>query len=232
MREQMKSLLRWLVAALVAMSLWTVVKQDYLWLHIPGKPHPEKSAHQYASGWQHSHSKIPLGACQLLPPVWQHASALALWTENLGKIHNASQLLPNDSDYEFSDLTAQLLHLISPRLPNSVKTLPRDWKSVTYVLEEVLYPRWRYVIEGKKKNNEIPRRVKIVVMGGSVVYGMNCLQVFSNKVRHSLSREECAWPYRLQQFLDAMVGRNAKGLFEVHTIAMGGSNTVSFYVTL
>jgi len=172
--------------------------------------------------------------CQLLPFHLQHASALAIWNEHIQKIHSASQL-PKDPDYEFHDLTAQLLHLISPRLPNSIKAVPRDWSSVHYVLEEVLLPRWNYLTQNtsdatlnlRSQNNQQddpPRPVKIVVMGGSVVSGVNCLQLFSKKVGHTMTRQQCAWPFRLQNFLDRVTG--IERLFEVHAVVMGGSNTV------
>ena len=190
-----------------------------------------------AFAWQ---TKTLSEACQLVPPQWQHASALALWTESLGPIHKASQMASKDPDYEFHDLTAQLLHLISPRLPHSVKAIPRDWTSIGHVLEDVLVPRWNYIMGATTTNGghthaqhqEPPRPVKIVVMGGSVVSGVNCLQIFSKKVQHTISRQQCAWPFRLQNFLDRMVANSSgisgeQRLFEVHTVVMGGSNTVS-----
>ena len=221
----MRPFVRVLIAGLVALVVWTLTKEDNLRQRISGTPVSKEAP--VVVGHEVWHTKSSRGICQLLPPHWQHASALALWTENIGKIHNASQLLPMDAQYEFSDLNAILLHLISPRLPNSVKALPRDWKDIKHVLEEVVYPRWRYIMHAEKQGDKIPRPAKIVIMGGSVVAGVNCLQVFSNKVKHQLTREQCAWPHRLQQFLDSIVGGQEKRIFEVHTFAMGGGNTVS-----
>jgi hypothetical protein len=195
-----------------------------------------------------THNSAP-DVCHILPVSLQHTTPLTLWTQYLDHIHNASQLLPQDPKYEYHDLTAQLLHMISPRLPNSIKAVPRDWSSVQHVLDKVLWPRWKYIIHRATNSsteeqpvNQPPRPVKILVMGGSVVSGMNCLQVFSTKVKHKISREQCAWPHRLQQFLDQMVvsilqrGRSDVDtgndhidnfrLFQVHTVVMGGANTV------
>ena len=175
-------------------------------------------------------------ACKIVPTGLQHASALAIWTEYIDRIHKSSQIAFKDPDYEFHDLTAQLLHLISPRLPNSVKAIPRDWTSIQHVLERVFVPRWNYIMgttkRGDPQSKDPPRPVRIVVFGGSVVSGVNCQQIFSKKVQHKMTRQQCAWPYRLQNFLDQIVpgGIASNGenrLFEVHTAVLGGSNTVS-----
>ena len=54
--------------------------------------------------------------CRALPhPV---PNAAALWTQYIPQIHKASQI-PNDHRYYFHDFTAQLLHLVSPRLSHT-----------------------------------------------------------------------------------------------------------------
>jgi len=184
-----------------------------------------------------------------------HASALSIWTNHLDAIHNASRL-ELDTNYEYHDLTATLLHLMSPRLPNSVKAVPRDWQSVSHVLEHVVLPRWKYLVTTKVMKSPdhkspdtttIPRPVKIVVMGGSVVAGINCLKMFSNHIQNPPTQKQCAWPHRLQEFLDKMTAMALSGttnaeriqqqqdgsflleehrLFQVHAAVMSGSNTV------
>lgn len=180
-------------------------------------------------------TKTSSEACHIIPAGLKHASALAIWTEYIDRIHKASQIASKDPEYEFHDLTAQLLHLISPRLPNSVKAIPRDWTSIQHVLERVFVPRWNYIMKPSKHmdsdSKDPPRPIRIVVFGGSVVEGINCQQIFSKKVQHKMTRRQCAWPYRLQNFLDQMIpggiastGENR--LFEIHAVVMGGSNTV------
>ncbi|CAB9497432.1 expressed unknown protein [Seminavis robusta] len=237
------------ILALVCLALYKMssfqrsTQEDYLRFMLSGRSTEGISTNSASTNPWMNHN--PPNICQALPPAFQHATPLSLWTQHLDYIHKASQLLPQDPDYEFSDLTAQLLHLISPRLPNSIKTVPRDLSSVRHVLEKVLWPRWQYIIkdhtDNKLQEENIPRPVRVVVMGGSVVAGINCQQVFAKKVKHKLSQKVCAWPHRLQSFLDQIVesllvqrdnqNRSDKEsnlrLFQVHTVVMGGSNTIS-----
>jgi hypothetical protein len=109
-------------------------------------------------------------------------TAMSLWTERLEAIHAASQLKLNDPKYVFSDFTAQLLQFVTPRLPQSVMTVPAfvgasgsgarsrghgdtgggdndgiddssQWEAVGRVLEKT-FARWQYVTALQQQNQQ------------------------------------------------------------------------------
>lgn len=82
--------------------------------------------------------------------------------------------------------TAQLLHLISHRLPRAIKSIPLRWDSVQRVLD-IGYQRWEYLeavsksrqrrsikLENNAEDNNAPRKLNILIMGGSVLAGTLC----------------------------------------------------------
>ena len=69
--------------------------------------------------------------CQQIP----YSSPQQLWTDRLQEIFLGSRL-PSDHDDILHDLRAQLLAMISPKLPLSVKTLDKDWKTVATIMEK------------------------------------------------------------------------------------------------
>eukprot|EP00586_Coscinodiscus_wailesii_P010905 CAMPEP_0172515682 /NCGR_PEP_ID=MMETSP1066-20121228/269807_1 /TAXON_ID=671091 /ORGANISM="Coscinodiscus wailesii, Strain CCMP2513" /LENGTH=181 /DNA_ID=CAMNT_0013296821 /DNA_START=193 /DNA_END=734 /DNA_ORIENTATION=+ len=73
----------------------------------------------------------------------------SLWSQYLSPIANAAQH-PRDSENDFHDFTALLLHLLTPtRLSRSVKTLPKR-SDVRHLLQKLL-ARYRHL-----KNNGPP----------------------------------------------------------------------------
>lgn len=105
-------------------------------------------------------------------------TAMSLWTDRLEAIHAASQLRVNDPKYAFSDFTAQLLQFVTPRLPQSVLTVPAfvgssssfqrhgedtdgknasQWDAVGRVLEKT-FARWQYVtaLQQQQQQQEHP----------------------------------------------------------------------------
>ena len=185
--------------------------------------------------------------CQSLPhPI---PNAAALWTQYLPQIHQASQL-PNDHRFYFHDFTAQLLQLMSPRLPASVKTVPRNedaWPKLDELLT-VAYERYQYVTyDGRWPTDKpIPRPVKIVIMGGSLLVGMNCRKLVADLgFQLRLPLADCSWANRLEKVINQfLLGKllewgpmrekqlQTDYIVHVHKIAMGGTNTVRLWFVI
>ncbi|KAL7581677.1 hypothetical protein ACA910_022224 [Epithemia clementina (nom. ined.)] len=156
-------------------------------------------------------------------------SALELWFQQYQTIHRASQLSTNDFNYKFHDFTADLLHLISPRLPKSTVTLPQSyWKVVRRILQK-LERRIQYLQQqqqqhsrntarrrtSKSNNNNntnphedaavAPPPVHVVILGGSVLVGRNCRKILKDlNLQFLMPNRECTYSFRLQVFLDLL----------------------------
>jgi len=169
-------------------------------------------------------------------------SALFVWTESLNYIHNASALLPQDPEYNFHDFTAHLLRLVSSRLPRTSQTLPRSWSSLQAVLD-IAWKRYEYFLsnpdalqppepgqpprlsQNYSDLENIPRPVKILIMGGSLLQGTNCRKMVKDlKMQIGMALTECSWGHRLGAFLNHLF---QMPLVQVTNIAMGGTNTAS-----
>jgi lysophospholipase L1-like esterase len=169
--------------------------------------------------------------CQKLP--YPTPSATSLWHQHINSILEATKL-PNDKRFKFHDFTAQVLQIISPRLPRSVKSLPYDWASVEEALT-IGWERYQYLQLSKSQQAAVhtpPRPVKILLMGGSLLVGTNCRKLLSElnlggPIR--LPKRDCTWSNRLGQFLNAWAGGE---LVEVTKVAMGGTNTATGSVIL
>jgi hypothetical protein len=128
----------------------------------------------------------------------QQSSALALWTHHISEIVQASRL-PPDRDFVLRNKVTELLRLVTPRLPFSQSSLTRQWSTLERLQHKV----------------EHAEEISIVVLGGSVTMGVNCFTV-------KTQMRNCAWPYRLEQFLQQM------GLpVRVYNFAIAGSNTAT-----
>jgi hypothetical protein len=138
------------------------------------------------------------------------------------QIHTATQLTPYDKKYHFHDFTAQLLQIVSPRLPHSVLSVPHDWSIVRHILDKAV-ARYDYLQDSKKKPFKLP--VKIVILGGSVLVGRNCRKLMKDLGIEGmlLPNRACTWAYRLQIFMDQILQQ--PGVFEITKISMGGTNT-------
>eukprot|EP00804_Cyclotella_cryptica_P023088 CCRYP_000332-RA/>CCRYP_000332-RA protein AED:0.27 eAED:0.27 QI:273/1/1/1/1/1/2/314/757 len=182
--------------------------------------------------------------CSLLPPPTP--TALSMWSSHLPNIFNATKHPGDQDDFTYHDFTALLLHFMTPdRIQRGVKTLPLDWSPVERGLD-VIYKRWEFiqneveayrvknnldwgksippnVLQDIQNNPKIPRKLNIVVMGGSVTMGVVCNV---NPVTSTgITRRSCAWPGRMTSFFSALFG--GYELVEFHTVAMGGTNTES-----
>eukprot|EP00979_Chaetoceros_neogracilis_P005145 scaffold897_cov185-Chaetoceros_neogracile.AAC.3 len=152
-----------------------------------------------------------------------------IWKEHLEQIFLASRHGQDSPDeYIWHDFTAKLLNYMTPqRLQTSIKTLPsRYWKQVGNIMK-IAHDRHLYKQKVNNSNNKgnpkvEPRKVNILVLGGSVTMGVLChnnpVQVTSR-----FSRRNCAWPTRLEQFLNVLTD----DLVDLQMITLGGTNTES-----
>jgi len=156
--------------------------------------------------------------CQRLQPI---PSTLSFWTRYVQQIHAATQLTPYDTKWHFHDFTAQLLHLISPRLPHSVLSVPHDWSTVSTILDKAI-ARYEHLQDSSKP---FAPPIKMVILGGSVLVGRNCRKLMKDLGIQGmlLPNRACTWAYRLQIFLDQLLG--IPGVFDITKLSMGGTNT-------
>ena len=170
--------------------------------------------------------------CTLLPRPTP--TTLSLWSSHLSHVLNATQHSA-DKSYEFHDFTALLLHLLSPdRLQRSVKTLPLDWTHVERCLD-IIHTRllsvqtdidnYRVVrttttttnddkllrppddvMKTINNNNKHPRKLHVLVMGGSVTMGVVCHINPVTTHTGKYSRRDCAWPGRMSTFFTNLFG--------------------------
>ena len=134
---------------------------------IPPRFTNDDNIHEYND----NNKRNPL--CQQFP-VLRHGSPLRLWVDALSQIHRASQLQKNDPRYLYHDFTAQLLQLVTPRLPRAVVQLPHQWDTVQAILRKV-HARYQYLTTTTTHTHTtVPPPVKIVIMGGSILIGRNC----------------------------------------------------------
>jgi hypothetical protein len=135
--------------------------------------------------------------CQNLP----FSSPQEIWNHHyLGRIH-ASGCLPSDYDNIVHDLRAEMLSMVSPKFPFAVKTLVRDWKAASRILEKG-WKRWEYL----KQDGE----------GFKEESSFEC---YSGVKYHE--EKMCSWPYRLHNLLREMFG----DVFVVSNVAAGGTNS-------
>ena len=169
-------------------------------------------------------------------------SAMSLWAQNLPLIHKHSKQYYDTSYDRLSDLTAETLNIITPRLPSSTMTMPRDWSAFRHVLE-LVYNRLKYLRlskESKNKTEQPPNPIRIVVLGGSVTFGMGpqfYLQAMGVSLRKLVQMKELRWSNILSQLINNMVkdveglgNEEISDLVEVHNIAVGGRNSVSILI--
>jgi hypothetical protein len=158
--------------------------------------------------------------------VLSRESATSLWFRHLDKIVIASQLRI-DSDHKLEKITSDVLRLITPRLPTSIKSIPQDSAAIDRIWDKAV-ARYQYLVMKEGPHSEPPPPpLKIVVLGGSVTRGVNCYTGITR-----LWMERCAWPTQLEQFLNNLARlsstnttSNEEKWVEVHTLAAGGANT-------
>jgi lysophospholipase L1-like esterase len=152
-----------------------------------------------------------------------------LWNAHLPTILQSSRH-QNDPKYLLRDFTAELLQLVSNRLVNSVKSVPRttqQWRAVEHALQ-ILHDRVQYLKQTKNQQDSTiqePRKLRIAIMGGSLLVGVNCRKVLPEMgVKGILMPNRlCTWSSRLQQFMNHLFGNN--DVVTVDKIAIGGTNS-------
>lgn len=166
--------------------------------------------------------------CQQL--VYPTPSAFSLWNHNILRILNATRH-PNDAKFRFHDFTAELLQMITPRLPRSVKSVPFEWDALERAMT-VAWNRWEYMQLPLKQREAVdnpPRRLKILVMGGSLLVGTNCRKLLTElKIGQymGLPKRDCNWAKRLGAFFDTYFGENVVEVDKVRFLV--SSVAVSF----
>lgn len=190
-----------------------------------------------------SHQKQDICSTLLPKPT---PTALSLWSHHMPNILNATKHWSDRENFLYHDFTALLLFFLTPdRLQRSVKTLPLDWTPVERGLN-VIQRRVHFLqtemdryrqknnlssqdeipIEAMKAINDdpkAPRRLNLLVMGGSVTMGVVC---HINPVNEKgPNRRDGAWPARLDHFLQNLF--HGMDLINLQTMALGGTNTES-----
>ena len=180
--------------------------------------------------------------CRALPhPV---PDATYLWNQHLADIHQ-SMRHGQDDGYVFHDLTAHILHLLTPiRLQRSRLTPPTDYKHVGRILDKA-YQRYVYYKQHRAptqrrqtaagdeqryeriddRDGNAPSPVNILVMGGSVAMGVLCKEnPVTTEGLGRYARRGCAWPMRLEMFVNNALRAD---VIRVQTVTLGGTNSES-----
>ncbi len=201
----------------------------------------------YYKNNSHKYTSRENDMCSLLPNPTP--STLSLWSHFLPHILNSSKHAHDWHEYEFHDFTARLLSILTPdRLNRGVKTLPLDWTPIQRSLN-ILHKRWTAVQQEidsyRTKNNlsptdpidpktieklqnsipNAPRKLNILIMGGSVTMGVVCHLNPVTTQTGKYSRRACAWPGRLNTFFPYLFGYY--DLVNIDSLALGGTNTES-----
>lgn len=158
--------------------------------------------------------------CQALPTP--SPNALAMWMNYIKRIHLASELKPNENGrYYFHDYFAQLLALITPRLPHSIQNMPSDYKVIRRILDK-MYERWTHLLHGT--NDHATEPVKVVILGGSVLVGRNCRKLVRdlNIQGIRMPQRDCNFAHRLENFVGQLFHPD---LIQVTNVGMGGTNS-------
>lgn len=226
-------------SAIVDSSLWDQIIAYYADVGAVFSPENERRMN-YAKPSSSSqplphHSASSSSIC-----AWAAAqSPIHLWMQHLPEILAASRLASIDEQYALESVTASVLRVVTERLPRSVKALPVTGNMSRIMAK--LEARYRYLLNHPTSGGAAfaddddeapPPPVTITVLGGSVTMGVNCHTGISQ-----LSDWRCAWPARLEQFIDALVQRtllasgadknNVGLLVAVRTMAVGGTNTAT-----
>ena len=150
-----------------------------------------------------------------------------------------------DDGYVFHDLTAHILHLLTPiRLQRSRLTPPTDYEHVGQILEKaqrryVYYQQHKASSQRKQtaagdeqryeriddRDKNAPPPVNILVMGGSVAMGVLCKDnPVTTEGLARYARRGCAWPLRLEMFVNNVLRAD---VIRTQTVTLGGTNTES-----
>lgn len=154
----------------------------------------------------------------------------------------------NDAHFAYRDFMVELMKYMTPsRLATSRKTLPLAyWDQVEKIIQ-ITYARWKYVHhnDGNVKRNVeevVPRKLSIVVFGGSVTVGSYCYEtpieynINSTKLPYQ-DDNACNWANRLHHFFNKLfLGPNFRkdtttvqdtDIVKVYNVGKGATNTIN-----
>lgn len=137
-------------------------------------------------------------------------STRELWSHNLQRILDASRH-PNDHSNAAVERNAAILFhdLIPTYLQDGVKSRPR--------LQDVR--RILNILQKRQSDPNNHRPLTILVLGGSVTEGRGCKE---DAFFAGGNNRQCAWPFRLQPFLNNLLGYDA---VQVINAASGGTGS-------
>jgi hypothetical protein len=148
------------------------------------------------------------------------ATASSLWYSSLIQIHNAS-IHPRDTQRRLhANWTRQLLQFLAPNLLEQGLRASPSYTSLEPIFTKLYH---------RLVNDSAPP-LKIIVFGGSTAEGVGCSRVSKElfggqqvKTKGTTGQgRNCAWPFRLQVFLDQFLGQ---GVIEINNLAVGGSTS-------
>jgi len=148
-------------------------------------------------------------------------SATTIWTDHVKKIIESSQQTL-DKEYILREKVSLILDIVSPRLRYGHRSTSHDREAVQHVYEK-LERRFKYLTHGGSDTRIDP--VRILVLGGSVTVGVNCVTGIPG-----YTLKNCSWPSRLEDLVNSLAG--GIGLVEVHNLASGGTNSATGQVLL
>ena len=153
-------------------------------------------------------------------------SASALWYQHLDQIANA-MIHPSDTNKTHSTWIKKLIRFLSPSLMRQASKGLQELKESTLLFEKL---GAHYNREGRHASKK-PSPIKIMIFGGSVIEGSGCsfippelgIQTSVLTAIEKLSPRQCSFPFRLQSFLNNLLG---EGVVEVKNLAVGGTSSV------
>jgi len=159
--------------------------------------------------------------CSKLPS--QGASAASLWDDYAETIFQAS-IHPLDTKGGHVPWTKSLFKFVTPYLlEKGLRASPQHSNMQTVMR----------IIQTKLQHPDTAPPLEVLIVGGSVTEGGGCENTH-NALKLNVSNAEkkdflgsikgnaCAWPFRLQVLVDAMLG---SGVIRFHNLAVGGTNS-------
>lgn len=158
-------------------------------------------------------------------------SPMAIWRDHLNKDkendHMSIKWASQHLEFEkFHDFIFRLMYYITPqRLEMSIKTIPFKQQEKVGKILKLAFERYTYVQKTKSGEEfpidyKIPRKVRILTIGGSVTMGIMC-HIFNPVGSPRFNQRACSWSSRLTTFLEYLF----PDVFEGHMFALGGTNT-------
>lgn len=217
-----KSLKHPFILTTIILLCLTLIFQFQFWIS------PSSRGYHDSLSYVSETTTAPVDVCQAVGS----RSAISLWNDKIDKIFAASQS-PLDPHYQLHDRTAEVLHLITPRLFLGQRAFPRDWTVLRSLIIKLNH-RYQYLLRTANntstgsEQDSVPDPIRVVVLGGSVTVGVNC-----NTGIPMYTFQNCSWPIRLEHLVNQLaVGTAGRPLIQVTNVAVGGTNTETGRVML